>query len=71
MSELKIRFRWYSGLAVFIAGTFWSTAGNAQNPINLNEVEAKPRPNALDKGDIWVLKMRFNPPRLITGISMI
>jgi hypothetical protein len=66
MSEVRLGFGWYSGLAIFIAVTFWATGGNAQNPINLNEVEAKPRPNALDKGDIWVLKMRFNPPRLIT-----
>jgi hypothetical protein len=52
-------------MALLIASSLCVSAGKAQNPGNLNEIEAKPRLNVLDKGEIWVLKMRFNPPRLI------
>jgi len=57
--------RWCFGMALLIASSLCVSAGKAQNPGNLNEIEAKPRLNVLDKGEIWVLKMRFNPPRLI------
>jgi hypothetical protein len=38
----------------------------AQTSGTPNEIEAKTQLNVQDKGDVWVLKFRFYPPRLIT-----
>lgn len=54
--------RWWS---LALLGTLAATAA-AQAPASLNEIEAKPKGHVKDKGDIWVLQFRFNPPRLIT-----
>jgi hypothetical protein len=58
--------RHYYSLGLLVGGLLIISGLRAQTPTNINEIEAKPKANELDKGDLWVLKMRFNPPRLIT-----
>lgn len=49
-------------LVAFSAGT-----AAAQSPASLNEIEAKNKGHVQDRGNVWVLRFRFNPPRLITA----
>jgi hypothetical protein len=53
-------------LVAGMAAALMSPGLLAQRPGSFNEYEAQPKVHVLDKGDIWVLKFRFNAPRLIT-----
>ena len=55
-----------SAVAFVLAAALTSGAVRAQTAGSPNEIEAKAQLNVLDKGDVWVLKFRFYPPRLIT-----
>lgn len=75
VSGVWVMVRGKFGLTLVVAGLLAATAA-AQAPASPNEIEVKNRPLLRDKApqtprdkdlqDVWVLRFRFNPPRLIT-----
>jgi hypothetical protein len=53
-------------LALVLVGGVAAPALLAQTASAPNEYEAKTQLNVQDKGEVWVLKFRFYPPRMIT-----
>jgi hypothetical protein len=58
------RWRFTFALLLVVVPAF--SIGLAQAPGTFNEHEVKQQSNVQDKGDIWVLDIRFKDPRLIT-----